>query len=103
MFAFFLIDRGFAVKTFVFSLVYSGALLLLRMVDLTSFRYDAENVDTIFPALIAGAVSGFVYGIVVLVFLCQDSQPQANRYGPSPKYKTEDAASDSTDTTDRWQ
>ena len=103
LFAFFLIDRGFAVKTFVFSLVYSGALLLLRMVDLTSFRYDAENVDTIFPALIAGAVSGFVYGIVVLVFLCQDSQPQANRYGPSPKYKTEDAASDSTDTTDRWQ
>ena len=64
LFAFFLIDRGFAVKTFVFSLVYSGALLLLRMVDLTSFRYDAENVDTIFPALIAGAVSGFVYGIV---------------------------------------
>lgn len=62
--AFFLIDRGFAVKTFVFSLVYSGALLLLQQLDLTSFQYNAENVDTIFPALIAGAVSGFVYGIV---------------------------------------
>ena len=62
--AFFLIDRGFAVKTFVFSLVYSGALLLLRALDLRSFQYNAENVDTIFPALIAGAVSGFVYGIV---------------------------------------
>ena len=62
--AFFLIDRAFAVKTFVFSLVYSGALLLLQMIDLTSFQYNAENVDTIFPALIAGAISGFVYGIV---------------------------------------
>ena len=62
--AFFLIDHAFAVKTFVFSLVYSGALLLLQMIDLTSFQYNAENVDTIFPALIAGAISGFVYGIV---------------------------------------
>ena len=62
--AFFLIDRAFAVKTFVFSLVYSGALLLLQRLDLTSFQYNAENVDTIFPALIAGAVSGFVYGLV---------------------------------------
>ena len=62
--AFFLIDRAFAVKTFVFSLVYSGALLLLQRLDLSSFQYNAENVDTIFPALIAGAVSGFVYGLV---------------------------------------
>ena len=54
------------------------------------------------PVVLSGLV-GFAYGIVVLVFLCQDSQPQANRYGPSPKYKTEDAASDSTDTTDRGQ
>ena len=61
--AFFLIDRGFAVKTFVFSLVYSGALLLLRLADLSAFQYDAQGVDTIFPVLIAGAVGGFVYGL----------------------------------------
>ena len=27
-----------------------------------------------------------VYTIVLLVMLCQDSQPFCNRYGPSPKY-----------------
>lgn len=28
----------------------------------------------------------FVYAIIVLVWLCQDSQPRPNKYGPSPKY-----------------
>ncbi len=63
IFAFFLIDRGFAIKTFVFSLVYSASLLILQSVDISAFQYDAKDVDTIFPALIAGAVSGFVYGL----------------------------------------
>ena len=29
-------------------------------------------------------------GIVMLVFMCQDSQPFENKYGPSPKYKDTD-------------
>ncbi len=67
LFAFFFIDRGFAVKTFIFSVVYSVALLVLQTEAVTSaiarFQYDAQGVDTIFPALIAGAVGGYVYGV----------------------------------------
>ena len=61
--AFFFIAREFAVKTAVFSLCYSVFLIVLRMVDLSAFQYDAQGVDTIFPALISGAIAGFVYGI----------------------------------------
>jgi len=31
------------------------------------------------------ALVPFVGGIILLVFYCMDSQPQANQYGPSPK------------------
>ena len=61
--AFFFITREFAVKTAVFSVCYSVFLIVLRMVDLSAFQYDAQGVDTIFPALISGAIAGFVYGI----------------------------------------
>lgn len=32
---------------------------------------------------------GLIYEIVMLVFLCQDSQVGPNKYGDSPKYTTE--------------
>lgn len=63
IFAFFFIAKDFAVKTFVFSVAYSLFVLLLGEVDLSAFQYDAKGVDTIFPALIAGAIGGFVYGV----------------------------------------
>ncbi|PWM52312.1 MAG: hypothetical protein DBX39_00490 [Bacillota bacterium] len=63
LFAFFWIGKAFAVKTAVFSVIYSVAILLLRKADLTAFQYDAQGVDTIFPALISGSIGGFVYGI----------------------------------------
>ena len=63
VFAYFCIGKGFAVKTFVFSVAYSVFLLVLGTVDLSAFQYDAKGVDTVFPALIAGAVGGFVYGL----------------------------------------
>ena len=59
----FFIARDFAVNTAVFSVCYSVFLIVLRMVDLSAFQYDAQGVDTIFPALISGAIAGFVYGI----------------------------------------
>lgn len=64
VFAFFFIDRDFAVKTLIFTLVYSVSYLLLQNVDLTRFQYDAGGVDTVYPCLTAGLISGFVYGIV---------------------------------------
>lgn len=63
LFAYFFINHEFAIKTGVFSIVYSVALLLLRLADLSAFQYDAQGVDTIFPALISGAIGGFVYGL----------------------------------------
>lgn len=63
LFAFFCIDRAFAIKTAVFSVVYSVAVLLLELIDISRFQYDAQGVDTIYPVLIAGAVGGFVYGL----------------------------------------
>ena len=63
VFAYFCIDRAFAVKTAVFSVAYSVFVLLLELADLSRFQYDAEGVDTIYPVLIAGAVGGFVYGL----------------------------------------
>ena len=63
IFAYFCITKEFAVKTFIFSVAYSLFLLVLQSLDLSAFQYDAQGVDTIFPALIAGSVSGFVYGI----------------------------------------
>ena len=63
IFAFFFVSKDFAIKTAVFSVAYALFVLLLGNVDLSAFQYDAQGVDTIFPALIAGAIGGFVYGI----------------------------------------
>lgn len=63
IFSYFCITKEFALKTFVFSVAYSLLLLLLQSLDLSAFQYDAKGVDTVFPALIAGAIGGFVYGL----------------------------------------
>ncbi len=36
-------------------------------------------------------VVGFICAIIQLVFLCQDSQPGANQYGPNPKFPEQGA------------
>jgi uncharacterized membrane protein YhaH (DUF805 family) len=41
------------------------------------------------PAFLIGLAVSFIYEIVMLVFLCQDSQVGPNKYGDSPKYTTE--------------
>lgn len=66
--SFFSTDKRFAVKSLVFSVVYSVSYLLMQQFDLSRFQYDAyrfssDGTDTIFPCLIAGIISGFVYGI----------------------------------------
>lgn len=40
--------------------------------------------------IILATIIAFIYGIVMLVFLCQDSKPETNKYGPSPKYTNPD-------------
>lgn len=63
LFALFKIDGDFAVKTFAFIFVYSVAYVLINLFDLSAIKYDANGIDTIFPCLIAGMISGLVYGL----------------------------------------
>lgn len=62
IFAYFIINRDFACKTMLFCVAYSGAYLLFENIGMDRFRYDAGGVDTIYPVLIAGLISGFCYG-----------------------------------------
>lgn len=62
VFAYFLVERGFALKTLTFSLVYSFAFLLLQNLGLEFIQYNAQGHDTIYPVIISGVVSGVVYG-----------------------------------------
>ena len=61
--AYFLVEREFAVKTLLFSLVYSVAYLLLQNSNTEFIQYNAQGHDTIFPVIISGVISGFVYGV----------------------------------------
>lgn len=63
IFAFFYVNRKFAIRTLVFCVVYSLFFLLFQKTNiLDKFQYDAAGVDTIYPVLIAGLLSGFGYG-----------------------------------------
>jgi len=62
IFAYFQIQRDFAVKTLVFALVYSFSYLLLQKVGLEAIQYNALGHDTIYPVIISGVISGVVYG-----------------------------------------
>jgi uncharacterized membrane-anchored protein YitT (DUF2179 family) len=60
--AYFLVQKDFAVKTFLFSVVYSAAFLLLQNSDLTFIQYNALGHDTIYPVILSGVLGGAVYG-----------------------------------------
>ena len=60
--AFFLVQREFAVKTLLFSAVYSTVFLLLQGSNLNFIQYNALGHDTIYPVIISGVLSGVVYG-----------------------------------------
>lgn len=63
VFAFFKVNKRFAVNTLIFCVIYSLFYLLMQRVSLIKgFIYDANGVDTIYPVLIAGLISGFCYG-----------------------------------------
>ncbi|MBQ8831846.1 MAG: YitT family protein [Oscillospiraceae bacterium] len=56
-------DREFAVKTLIFSVVYSAAFLLLQQSGMNHIKYDAQGHDTVFPVVISGVISGLVYSM----------------------------------------
>lgn len=61
--AYFFINKKFAKRSLVFCLTYSFVFLYLQDIGLTRFQYNAQGHDTVFPALLSGVISGFVYGI----------------------------------------
>ncbi|MBR2870854.1 MAG: YitT family protein [Clostridia bacterium] len=64
VFAFFKIDRKFGIRTLVFCLVYSLFYLFLQNVVTEGIQYNAQGVDTIYPVMISGLISGFIYGVL---------------------------------------
>ncbi len=63
IFAYFKVEKEFALRSLAFCLAYSGSYLLFQKFDLSAITYNANGIDTIFPCLIAGMASGFVYGM----------------------------------------
>lgn len=61
--AYFLVQKDFAIKTIVFSVVYSFSFLLLQNSSLTFIQYNALGHDTIYPVIISGVLAGVVYGV----------------------------------------
>ncbi len=63
VFAYFFVNRTFAKRSLCFCLTYSFVYLALQKIGLTAFQYNAGGHDTIFPVILSGVLSGFVYGI----------------------------------------
>lgn len=61
--SFFLIERKYAYRSLVFTLVYSFSYLYLQKYGTEFIQYNADGHDTIFPAIISGVISGIVCGI----------------------------------------
>lgn len=61
--AYFLVQKQFAVKTLLFSLVYSASFLALQNSDFGFIQYNTQGHDTIYPVILSGVISGVVYGI----------------------------------------
>lgn len=62
-FAYFFVDKLFAKRSLCFCLVYSSVFLYLQKIGLEAFQYNAQGHDTIYPVILSGTLSGFVYGI----------------------------------------
>ena len=50
--------RNFAVKSYIFCIVFSASYIVMQYIDPAFLQYDAKGQDTILPVLIAGVLSG---------------------------------------------
>ena len=61
-----LVGKEYALKSALFTVVFSGLLVVLEYVPLDRFAYYTENgTSTIMAPIAGGVVSGFCYGIVM--------------------------------------
>lgn len=64
--AFFLLSKGYAVKSLAYVLVFSVAVLILKNVDLSRFAFITDNgTSTVLAPIAAGTVNGAIYAIVI--------------------------------------
>lgn len=61
--AYFLVNKSFAKRSLTFCVTYSLVFLYLQKVGFKEFQYVTNGHDTIFPVVLSGVISGFVYGV----------------------------------------
>jgi len=62
-------------------------IVLVGTFGVTGIDESSDNFTGAFGvAIIIFVIAFFIYAITILVFMCQDSQQGANKYGPNPKY-----------------
>ena len=61
------VNRRFAVRTIIFTLTFSGALLLLQnRIDMSRFIYHTDDGrSTLLAPVVSGAINGFIYGTTI--------------------------------------
>lgn len=64
--AWFLIDRRFVLKSALFTVCFSGFLVLFNTLDLTPYQYyTATGTSNVLAPVAAGTATGFLYGTAV--------------------------------------
>lgn len=63
VFAYFTTDRRFALRTCLFCVVYAVTYLIIQQIDMSGFQYNAHGVDTVFPCMLGGIITGAINGI----------------------------------------
>ncbi len=84
IFTYFLVSKDFAIKSFVFTIVYSFSYLIFEDVfssveSLKEFVYASET-DTILPCIIGGILSGFAYGFTFKINSSTGGVDHISRY-----------------------
>lgn len=83
-------------------IIATYAICIILAIDLgisSLIHFPSAAVSAFLGKFILFAIAYIAYHIVMIVFLCQDSEPFENRYGESPKYVV-DPDSDGIDTPD---
>ena len=78
--AYFLVQKDFAVKTLLFSVVYSVSFLLLQNSSLHFIQYNALGHVTIYAVILSGVIGGVVYGTCFRNNACTGGTDVVSRY-----------------------